>query len=57
MKDRAEAERGLQQWIASNSLAQDGERLVLAVELPQRRRVIGEVMLKLHSQEDIARPS
>src|SRR5664279_4609397 len=51
VKDRAESERTLKQWMATRTLAHEGERLVLAVELLERRKVVGEVSLKWTSQE------
>jgi len=51
VKDRAEAEAGLQRWLAGSSMTQAGERLVLAVALREGGRVIGEIMLMWRSQE------
>jgi RimJ/RimL family protein N-acetyltransferase len=51
VKDRAETGQLLQKWMAATGLAQEGDRLVLAIVPATLNQVIGEVVLKWRSQE------
>jgi RimJ/RimL family protein N-acetyltransferase len=51
VKDLAEADVTLRRWMSASTLAHEDDRLVLAAVLRERRKVIGEVTLKLVSRE------
>jgi len=51
VRDRAETEQLLQRWISSAQMAQEGERIVLAVAPRAGGPLIGEVTLMWRSQE------